>query len=116
MFVSTSAWYPLVRNLRACSTRLGVLTSPSRVGSSPSSVRRRLIRSCIWSLYICALLLPGLAAPPVLAQSADALYAHRDKLAGAGRAADLWSAALASNPRDFESAWKLSRADYWLGG
>jgi len=67
-------------------------------------------------LYICALLLPGLAAPPVLAQSADALYADRDNLASARRAADLWSAALASNPRDFESAWKLSRADYWLGG
>ena len=67
-------------------------------------------------MYICALLLPGPAAPPVFAQSADALYADRDNLASARRAADLWSAALASNPRDFESAWKLSRADYWLGG
>src|SRR6185295_8957625 len=112
MIVSTSAWYPLVRNLRACSTRFGVLTSPSRVGSSPSSERRRLIRSCIGSLYISAMLLPGLARP-VLAQSADALYADREELASARRAADLWSAALVNNPRDFESAWKLSRADYW---
>jgi tetratricopeptide (TPR) repeat protein len=55
-------------------------------------------------------------ALPVLAQSADALYANRADLASARRAADLWSAALADNPRDFDSAWKLARADYWLGG
>jgi len=64
-------------------------------------------------LYICATLLPGL---PVVAQSADALYADRANLASARRAADLWSAALTDNPRDFDSAWKLARADYWLGG
>jgi tetratricopeptide (TPR) repeat protein len=28
----------------------------------------------------------------------------------------LWAAALAANPRDFDAAWKLARADYWLGG
>jgi tetratricopeptide (TPR) repeat protein len=28
----------------------------------------------------------------------------------------MWSAALASDPRSFESAWKLARADYWMGG
>ena len=28
----------------------------------------------------------------------------------------MWSAALAADPRDFEAAWKLARADYWLGG
>ena len=43
-----------MRNLSALSTRLGVLTSPSRSGSSPSSVSRRLIRSCIVSLYVAA--------------------------------------------------------------
>ena len=48
--------------------------------------------------------------------SADALYAQRDDLASATRAADLWRAALASDPHDFEAAWKLARADYWLGG
>ena len=64
-------------------------------------------------MYICATLLPGL---PVVAQSADALYADRANLASARRAADLWSAALTDNPRDFDSAWKLARADYWLGG
>jgi tetratricopeptide (TPR) repeat protein len=28
----------------------------------------------------------------------------------------MWSAALAADPRDFDAAWKLARADYWLGG
>jgi tetratricopeptide (TPR) repeat protein len=50
------------------------------------------------------------------APSPDALYAERTTLASARRAADLWMAALADNPRDYEAAWKLARADYWLGG
>jgi hypothetical protein len=28
----------------------------------------------------------------------------------------LWADALKQNPRDFSSAWKLARADYWIGG
>jgi len=28
----------------------------------------------------------------------------------------MWAATLAADPRDFEAAWKLARADYWLGG
>ena len=28
----------------------------------------------------------------------------------------MWTAALAADARDFDSAWKLARADYWLGG
>src|SRR2546423_738707 len=109
MTVSTSAWYPLVRNLSACSTRFGVLTSPSRAGFSPSSASKRLIRSCIVLLYICA------SASHAVGQSADALYANRADSTSARRAADLWSAAVAANPRDFESARKLARASYWLG-
>ena len=31
------------------------------------------------------------------------------------RAAEIWAARLAADPRDFESAWKLARARYWLG-
>ncbi len=50
------------------------------------------------------------------AQSADALYGDRANLASARRAADMWAAALAADPRDFDAAWKLARADYWLGG
>ena len=48
-------------------------------------------------------------------QDPDALYADREQLASATRAASIWSARLTANPRDFESAWKLGRAQYWLG-
>ena len=47
---------------------------------------------------------------------ASQLYADRATLASARQAAEIWSRAVAENPRDFESAWKLARADYWLGG
>jgi tetratricopeptide (TPR) repeat protein len=52
----------------------------------------------------------------VAAQSADELYADRANLASARRAAAIWSAALAADAGNFEAAWKLARADYWLGG
>ena len=45
----------------------------------------------------------------------DALYRDRESLASATRAAELWAARVAANPGDFESAWKLARARYWLG-
>lgn len=61
-------------------------------------------------MYICA------ATALALAQSPDALYTERTNLASARHAADLWTAALAANPRDFDAAWKLARADFWLGG
>ena len=44
------------------------------------------------------------------------MYAKRADFASAKRAADLWRAELAANPRSFDAAWKLSRTDYWLGG
>ncbi len=50
------------------------------------------------------------------AQSPDALYADRANLASARQAAQAWTRSLETNPHDFETAWKLSRADYWLGG
>jgi tetratricopeptide (TPR) repeat protein len=46
----------------------------------------------------------------------DLLYANREQLVSARQAADLWEARLTANTRDFESAWKLARACYWLGG
>jgi hypothetical protein len=46
----------------------------------------------------------------------DRLYADREHLASATEAARIWEARLAKDPRDFESAWKLARACYWLGG
>jgi len=45
----------------------------------------------------------------------DALYRDREQLSSATRAAELWTARLAANTQDFESAWKLARAQYWLG-
>ncbi len=50
------------------------------------------------------------AAPSQAGDDPDALYDQREDLAKAARAADLW----ASRP-DFDSAWKLARACYWLG-
>jgi tetratricopeptide (TPR) repeat protein len=45
----------------------------------------------------------------------DALYRDRTNLASATRAASLWEQQLVANPTDFDAAWKLSRAQYWLG-
>src|SRR5262245_44168734 len=109
-----SASYPLVRNLYAFSTRLGVSSSPSRVGSSPISASSLRISSCIWLLYISV----AAAQPPPAtsaATSADALYADRVNLESARRAAALWAVDRAQNPRSEEAAWKLARAYYWLG-
>ncbi len=46
----------------------------------------------------------------------DVLYAAREDLAKAREAAAVWAERLQKNPRDFEAAWKLARARYWLGG
>jgi tetratricopeptide (TPR) repeat protein len=80
--------------------------------------------SCILVFYISSL---GtcLDHPSVLAvarraaqptDSPDALYAQRDDLAKATRAAAIWEQRLSGDRRDFEAAWKLARACYWLGG
>jgi tetratricopeptide (TPR) repeat protein len=98
-----------VRNFSAFSTRFGVRTRPSRVGSSPSSTSKRRIISCIVSFYLLCF------APFAAAQDPDALYADREHLESATQAEAIWAARLASNPNDFESAWKLARARYWLG-
>lgn len=58
----------------------------------------------------------GAPATSASGESADALYANRSDLASAKRAADIWAATLAANPKDFDAAWKLARARYWLGG
>jgi tetratricopeptide (TPR) repeat protein len=50
------------------------------------------------------------------ATSPDELYAQREQPGRARQAADIWKARLAANGRDFEAAWKLARAMYWLGG
>jgi len=47
--------------------------------------------------------------------SPDALYARREEKGFAARAADAWAARVAATPTDFEAAWKLSRARYYIG-
>jgi hypothetical protein len=69
--------------------------------------------SCILAFYLALFDVLGVAPQ---AADADALYARREDLASARQAADIWAARLARNARDFEAAWKLARARYWLGG
>ena len=55
------------------------------------------------------------AVVQVPATDPDLLYKDREHLASATQATDIWAARLTSNPRDFESAYKLAQARYWLG-
>ena len=48
--------------------------------------------------------------------SLDDLYANRADLTSARRAAEGWKNELTRDPQAFDAAWKLARADYWLGG
>jgi tetratricopeptide (TPR) repeat protein len=101
---------------------LGVSRRPSREGSSPSSASTRAISCCIAVFYITgfAAFRVACVTPEIQAPSAtddpDALYAARENLESARRAAAIWTRALARDPADFTSAWKLARARYWLGG
>jgi tetratricopeptide (TPR) repeat protein len=69
-----------------------------------------VIRSRIFVFYIAVFC--GLGA---VQDDPDGLYRDRETLASARRAEQIWTTRLAADPRDFESAWKLARADYWLG-
>src|SRR6185436_10178743 len=108
------ASYPPVRNRSAFSTRAGVRARPSRSGFSPSSIRSRLIKSCTLVFYI-AIFTASAVSAQTASDDPDALYRDRSDLAKAQRAADIWNMRLMANPRDFESAWKLARASYYLG-
>ena len=50
------------------------------------------------------------------ARDPDRLYADREHLQNAMDAAAVWESRVKTNPKDFESAWKLARTCYWLGG
>ncbi len=84
------------------------------------------MRSCIWVSYLALLTLPGgLAArvhPVQVAGAAapaptdpDALYRDRERPASARAAERIWAGRVAVDAGDFEAAWKLARARYWLG-
>jgi len=71
------------------------------------------------------LYLAGSASPAAVATGSailqpqtdpDALYAQREQLANAQAAESIWAGRVARDPKDFESAWKLARARYWIGG
>ncbi|HXG89732.1 MAG TPA: hypothetical protein VNJ02_15490 [Vicinamibacterales bacterium] len=68
------------------------------------------MRSCISIFYIAAFCVFATAQ-----EDPDALYRDRLSPASAQRAAAIWAARVAASPRDFEAAWKLARAHYWLG-
>jgi tetratricopeptide (TPR) repeat protein len=64
-----------------------------------------------------ALVFTGLVVGALTAQTRtnvdpDELYRHREDLPSAAGAADLWAQ---RSGVDFEAAWKLARACYWLG-
>jgi tetratricopeptide (TPR) repeat protein len=82
--------------------------------------------SCIFVFYLLAFrvaapALPSIfaASPPTVSQNEsadpDALYAKRENVAFAQRAAAIWQSRLQKNANDFVSAWKLARATYWIG-
>lgn len=64
-----------------------------------------------WLVVLLLLAAPVRAADP----DPDALYKQRADLASARQALEIWEARLKANPRDFESAWKVARAAYWIG-
>jgi thioredoxin-like negative regulator of GroEL len=57
----------------------------------------------------------SIAIAQQLTPDPETLYAGREDLASARQAATIWQTRLQQNPKDFESAWKLARAHYWLG-
>ena len=71
------------------------------------------MRASIFVFYIAVL---ATSAAVVAQSDPDTLYRERTEVAKAREAVAIWSERLTKNPRDFESAWKLARAAYWLGG
>ena len=54
-------------------------------------------------------------AVQVPAGDPDALYKDRENLASAKKATDIWAARLTADPKDFDAAYRLAQARYWLG-
>lgn len=64
-----------------------------------------------WLLCLLVIVAPVRAADP----DPDVLYRHRADLPSARQALEIWEARFKADPRDFESAWKIARATYWIG-
>jgi TRAP transporter TatT component family protein len=80
--------------------------------------------SCIFVFYLLAFSLTAASSAsvtssiaPVQSESGDpdGLYAKRENVTYAQEAAAIWQSRLQNNPNDFDSAWKLARAAYWIG-
>ncbi len=71
--------------------------------------------SCILAFYLLGGVSLGLiAAAPRQEANPDALYRQRTDPAQVARAVEIWAARAAAGT-DFEAAWKLARACYWIG-
>ena len=70
--------------------------------------------SCIFASYIAGAGAVLLGARQGVPPSPDELYRHREDIASAKQAADLWANEAAAG-NNFEASWKLARAYYWLG-
>lgn len=83
-------------------------------GLRRSAVVLRDMNTCVARGVVLGLLLSGVPAFERGRANDDpeALYRRREDLASAKRAAALWAADAAS---DFDAAWKLARASYWIG-
>lgn len=64
-----------------------------------------------WLLVLLLIAAPLRAADP----DPDLLYRQRADLASARQALGIWEGRFKANPRDFDSAWKIARATYWIG-
>ena len=78
------------------------------------------MRSLLLSFLLSGLVgMPAAESVPVWSQDSvrdpDRLYADRAQLASALEAAAIWQERLERDEEDFEAAWKLARACYWLG-
>jgi tetratricopeptide (TPR) repeat protein len=79
----------------------------------------------MFRLCLTVLLAAGLAGAPgaarwvppgqVNARDPDRLFDAREDLPSALAASDEWAARLAKDTKDYQAAWKLARAAYWLG-
>lgn len=60
--------------------------------------------------------MPALRAAPIapIQTDPDELYRQRENVSAARQARDIWADRLA-RAKDFDTAWKLARACYWLG-
>jgi tetratricopeptide (TPR) repeat protein len=78
-------------------------------------IRVRAPLALVFVLLLSVTAAAGPQAPSSPASDPDALFRQREDLTLAAKAASIWQAQLAANPRDFTVACKLSRARFWMG-